>query len=288
VRHVPRGAADHVKLVHHCGPEALVQLQVALVEARRLKVELGLRTEGQLRHVGRHQSSNAGADGGGAIQRGTHPLNLHLFLLLLLITRLGGGRSTSALGAGRFERRLEDLDVVVDAEARHRLRLLCAVAVVAKGGSATEAAIQHYVALHLQLGLAEGDVAKGALRERHAREQVVVVVARKRLRRQSGVQVHLVEPLGVGDLVVSARRGPGREVDDTGAREGILDLDDGFGAIRHQVRHLAREDAHDTEQQVPRHAERHRAVGVLNVVHRLGDVGRHDLHLGHLLLHVCS
>ena len=72
------------------------------------------------------------------------------------------------------------------------------------------------------------------------------------------VEVHLVEVLGVGDVVVAAGRGARRHVHAARPAEGVLDLDHRLRAVGEQVGDLAREDAHHAQHQVAGHAQRHR------------------------------
>ena len=98
--------------------------------------------------------------------------------------------------------------------------------------------------------------AVGRVRDDDAREGVIVLVVREehRLRRQVGVEVHvIVKVLDAGNLLKRLGASALGELN-AGALalhlESILDLDERLRAVRKQERHLAREDAHDAEQQV--------------------------------------
>ena len=128
--------------------------------------------------------------------------------------------------------------------------------------------------------------------DRDARESVVVVDGEEhRLRRQVGVEVHVIVEgvmLLLRDLIVRLGARAGGELDAARGLEGVLDLDECLRAVREQVGHLAREDAHDAEQEVSRDTECHRHTRVLDVLDGLRDICLDDLDLGHLLVHVRS
>ena len=133
----------------------------------------------------------------------------------------------------------------------------------------------------LAVGKVVGRV-KGDARER----RVVVEGEEHRGARQVGVEVHVVERVVLRDLVVRLRPRARRELDRARLLEGVLHLDERLRAVGEQVANLAREDAHDAEEEVAGDAEGHRRGGVGDVVNGVLDVRLHDLHLGHLLLHV--
>mmetsp|Transcript_13717 Transcript_13717/g.51151 ORF Transcript_13717/g.51151 Transcript_13717/m.51151 type:complete len:553 (-) Transcript_13717:43-1701(-) len=137
-----------------------------------------------------------------------------------------------------------------------------------------------------QFRLVERDVLSP--RGGHARFREPRVHLGQRVQRDATLRVEgLVEDAEVSDvqLRLRGRELSRREVDHAGA-EGHLELRERLAAVRHQVVHFARIDAHHAQQEMARHAQRQGHPRIRDRLHRGRDVRLEDLRLRELLVPV--